>query len=406
MMTPIEGTASAPFARAEERSPSAKAAEDEVPASPRSVGSEESRTFTSPPPPPQSLKNISIDTTPERKSSISNFDMSNVWSHLQSPTNQGPSKERMDMDILQEESLQNQVDDPDIDRMLNDDPVDSPPYSPSAEAFELPNISSQYPPIWSGTITMQSVSNFSAQARFVGGPHSITDLPWSTILPPTLVIDGRIPIDTTTKYLDALRVSSTKDIIVVQFEAAEESQQSLAQKLYQYFHERQRYGVLQIHSQIVKDAYLIPLAPDQPIPTQIQVMDSHEIPRNRTEPSLLAILVIQKNLERSPLAQSVTKPFPVSNSPPNPEVTTQTFSPSMHQAASFSPPMYTPPAAVTGSPSVAMDGLGLSAADLAALQSILIAHPEILSNPQILTNPTILQNLLQQHLGGLNLQGW
>jgi hypothetical protein len=53
-----------------------------------------------------------------------------------------------------------------------------------------------------------------------------------------------------------------------------------------------------------------------------------------------------------------------------------------------------------------VEGLGLSAADLAALQSILIAHPEILSNPQILTNPTILQNLLQQHLGGQNPQGW
>lgn len=409
-ITPTEDTASAPFARTEERSPSVKAAEDEVPASPRSIGSNGSGNFASPP--PQLQKKMSIDTTPERKSSMSNFDMSNVWSHLQSPTSQVPSKERMDLDILPEEEIsQNKIDDPDIDRMLNDnEPVDSPPYSPSAEAFELPNTSSQYPPIWNGTISMQHVTTFSAQARFVGGPHSITDLPWSTILPTDLVIDGRIAIDTTTKYLDAQRVSSTKDIIVLQFEAAEDSQKPMALKLYQYFHERQRYGVLQIHSQIVKDAYVIPLAPDQAIPTQIEVMDSHEIPRTRTEPYLLAILVIQKNLERSPLAQPpIAKPIAVSNSPPNPEITPQqTFSPATHQSTAFSPPMYIPPTAVTASPSAAgIEGLGLSAADLAALQSILIAHPEILSNPEILTNPTILQNLLQQHLGGgQNLQGW
>jgi len=403
-ITPTEGTASAPFARAEERSPSVKPAEDEVPASPRSVGSNESRPFNSPPPQPQ--ENIPISTTAERKPSISNFDMSNVWSHLRSPTSQGTSKEQMDLDVLPEEDSHNQIDDPDIDRMLNDGPVvDSPPYSPSAEAFELPNTSSQYPPIWSGTITMQTVANFSAQARFVGGPHTITDLPWSTILPPNLVIDGRIAIDTTTKYLDALRFSSSKDIIVIQFEAAEQSQQSMAHQLYQYFHERQRYGVLQIRSKIVKDAYLVPLAPDQPIPTQIEAMDSHEIPRSRTEPSLLAILVIQKNFDKVPLAPSVAKPLPASKSPPNPEPTPLTFSPATHQPTSFSPPIYTTPA-TTASPPVGVEGLGLSTADLAALQSILIAHPEILSNPQILTNPTILQNLLQQHLGGQNPQGW
>jgi hypothetical protein len=403
-ITTAEVVASAPFARAEERSPSVKAAEEDVPASPRSVGSNGSRTFVSPP--PQTSKNISMDIPPERKSSVSNFDMSNVWSHLQSPTSQGPSHEHMELDTLSEEISQNQIDDPDIDRLLNDEPVDSPPYSPSAEAFELPDTSSHHPAIWTGTITMQSVANFTAQARFVGGPHSITDLPWSNILHPNLVIDGRIPIDTTTKYLDAQRVSSTKDIIVIQFEAAENSQKPMLQKLFQYFHDRQRYGVLQIHSQIVKDAYLIPLSANEPIPSQIQAMDSHEIPRSRSSASLLAILVIQKNVERSHLPVDPAPSFLASNSP-HQEDTSNRISPAI-PSTSFSPSTHTPP---TVTPTVLEsnttgEGLGLSAADLAALQTILIAHPEILSNPQILTNPTILQNLLQQHLGGQNSQGW
>ncbi len=329
--------------------------------------------------------------------------MSNVWSHLRSPTSQGPSHERIDLDTLPEEISQNQIYDPDIDRLLNDDAVDSPPYSPSAEAFELPNTSTLHPPIWSGTITMQSVASFAAQARFVGGPHSITDLPWSKILPPNLVIDGRIPIDTTAKYLDAQRVSSTKDIIAIQFEEANSSEKPMLQKLYQYFHDRQRYGVLQIHSQIVKDAYLIPLSVDEPVPAQIEAMDSHEIPRSRSSASLLAILVIQKNLERSYLPVDPANSFVTSNSPNQEDVAAKRISPAV-PSTSYSPSLHTPPP-VTES-MTAGEGLGLSAADLAALQAIVIAHPEILSNPQILTNPTILQNLLQQHLAGQNLQGW
>jgi hypothetical protein len=391
-ISPTAGTASAPFARAEELSPSVKG-EDEVPASPQSLGSNGSRNFS---PPPQ--RKPSIDITPERKQSASNFAMSDVWGHHRStPIHEEPA-ELMDLDILPDDLPQNQIDDPDIDRMINNDEGNSPPYSPSAYEFEVPNITEQIPPVWSGTLTMTSVANFSAQARFVGGPHSITTLPWSTILPPHLVIDGRIPIDSTTKYLEAQRVSSTKDLIVIQLEPAEESHREMQRKLYQYFHDRQRYGVLQIQSNIVKDAYLIPLSAEEQIPLQIELMESHEIPRSRTEPTLLAILVIQKNIpvELSPVKFSPGKAVPASASPPNADVP-KPFSPAapvalhVQQPSTLSPP---------SDPTSAIEAMGLSAADLAALQGVLIAHPEILSNPQILTNPAILQSLLQQHLGG------
>jgi SPOC domain len=153
-------------------------------------------------------------------------------------------------------------------------------------------------------------------------------------------------------------------------------------RMYQYFHERQRYGVSRVHSDIVKDAYIVPLSPNEPIPEQIQLMDSHEILHTCAEPYLLALLVIQKSIPLDTL--SATFPpgnsLPPAMSPPNPDA-----------AVAYSPPTVTIPSA---------EALGLSPTDLAALQSVLIAHPEISMNPQILTNRAILQALIQQHLLG------
>jgi hypothetical protein len=187
-------------------------------------------------------------------------------------------------------------------------------------------------------------------------------------------------------------------MIVIQLEPAEESHREMQRKLYQYFHDRQRYGVLQIQSNIVKDAYLIPLSAEEQIPLQIELMESHEIPRSRTEPTLLAILVIQKNIpvEMSPVKFSPGNVVPASASPPNVDVP-KSFSPAAPVVVPVQQPSTLPP---TSNSTSTIEAMGLSAADLAALQGVLVAHPEILSNPQILTNPAILQSLLQQHLGG------
>src|SRR5208282_1849699 len=200
-ISPIEGTDSAPFA-GREMSPSVKGDEEIVPASPRSAGSNRSRSFS-----PGDTQGGS-EPVPERKQST--FDIQSVWSHLRSPALQEESPELMNIDSL-DDLPQNQIDDPDIDRILNDDTANSPP-------------------IWKGDLAMPSVAHFSAQARFVGGPHSVTDLPWSNIIPPHLVIDGRIAMETTNKYLDAQRSSSTKNVIAIQIEAAEDSHKEMHRK--------------------------------------------------------------------------------------------------------------------------------------------------------------------------------
>jgi hypothetical protein len=241
---------------------------------------------------------------------------------------------------------------------------------------------------------MPSVAQFSAQIKSFGSSNSIDDLPWSTMFPNHLSIEGRIPIPTTTKYLEAQKSSSSKRVIAGQIEPSGESQKESFQKLYQYFHDRQRYGVLQFQSKIIKDAYLIPLSPEDSVPSQIESKDSHDIPKIRTEPMLLLVLVILKQAPietKSPINLSPTQTIVPTISPPNLE-TTKTYSPPVLP----SPTVSTAPA--ENAPSI--ESLGLSSADLSALQGLLIAHPDILSNPQILTNPAILQNLIQQHLSG------
>ena len=142
----------------------------------------------------------------------------------------------------------------------------------------------------------------------------------------------------------------------------------------------------------------MPLAPSQDIPEEIDSMDSHEIPRVRSDPLLLAVMVISKSIPSETTISPAVQMSPEkqvagpSMSPPNPEIT-NTFSPvTMLQPTSMSPP--------TQQPAVSAETFGLSPADLAALQTVLLAHPEILSKPQILTNPTLLQTLIQQHLSG------
>jgi hypothetical protein len=381
-----EAVASLPFARKE--SPTVEEAASPRSASPR-VRSPSPKSPMSPEP---------MDTTPERKGSA--FDISDVWTHLRSPTSEkGPNE--MSLDILPEES-QN-IDDPDIDRLLGDDVErHSPPYSPSA--YELPDSSAHIPPIWTGTIAMPSVAHLNAQARFVGGPHTITDLPWSKILASNLIVDGRIAIESTTKYLEAQRLSSTKNIIVIQIDPADESQKDMHRKLFQYFHDRKRYGVLRNESSFVKDAYLIPLSAEEAIPEQIELMDSHEISRIRTEPSILLILVIHKNIPDIKLSPTIKPPRPsMSLASPSNQEAPKTFSPAASMSPTTAqPPTFSPrdPTPAVPDPASLLSALGLSGADILALQAVIVAHPEILSNPQLLTNPSVLQSLIAQHLAG------
>jgi Transcription factor S-II (TFIIS), central domain/SPOC domain/PHD-finger len=387
VITPTEGTPMAPFASTvRDVSPTSKPEEGGVPASPKSPISQRSREAS-----PRNSPPDSTDTAPERKPST--FNLENVWERLRSPATEDPSIDPIDIDFSDLPAPP--IADPDLDRILGKeeaDTVNSPPYSPSAYAYDLPPTEIKASPIWKGDLSMPLVAQFHAQAHFIGGPLTITDLPWSQLLSPALLIDGRIPIETTNKYLVAQRVSASKDIIALQLEPADEGARAQHEKLVRYFEDRQRWGVLTCHSPLVKDAYIVPLSVEAGIPEVVEAMDTHEIPRLRTGPYLIAILVVQKNIPvevKQPTPPPAPVPAPVAAAVP----------------VNASPETYTPPTTFEQPPPSAatsgVEALGLSAADLAALQTLFLAHPEIVQDPQISTNPAVLQAYIQQYLPNL-----
>ena len=407
-ISPTEATPQAPFASsARDVSPPSKVEEEGiVPASPKSPPSQRSREAS-----PRIETSEPADAPIERKKSSPTFILENVWDRLRSPsTTEDDPADPMDLDILPVTDLpQAPISDPDIDRILGkeeSDTVNSPPYSPSAYTYELPNVVTKLPPIWTGEVSMPLVATFQSQARFIGGPLSITNLPWSSILPATLLIDGRIAIDTTTKYLEAQRSSTSKDLIAIQLDADDETQRAQHEKLFRYFFDRQRFGVLTMHSPLVKDAYLVPLAVEQEIPDVIESMETHDIPRKRTDPYLIAILVIQKNIATAEVKRSPLPPTAVPAGATAVPVTSVPNPVSASPTTSYTPPSI--PLLPLEQPAPTQSGLealGLSAADIVALQSLFLAHPEIVNDPQISTNPAVLQSYLQQYLPSLQWGG-
>ncbi|KAI9858699.1 MAG: hypothetical protein M1813_007331 [Trichoglossum hirsutum] len=197
---------------------------------------------------------------PERKASSSNFNIQDVWSHVQSPdvdkqhtvhqpvVPQGPS-----VPAAQNEGP---GDDPEIDQLLKDEDVESPPYSPPAHDYDAdPAI------VWRGKLAMSGVAEFSATAKHVGGADLGSTFPWSQLMPESLAVDGRIQIERANEYLCGLRWSRTNDVVVVSVSPPGDSTgQAQFDQLFNYFNDRKRYGVIgkNLHS-AVKDTYVIPV---------------------------------------------------------------------------------------------------------------------------------------------------
>ncbi|KAI5309294.1 hypothetical protein KEM55_003579, partial [Ascosphaera atra] len=148
--------------------------------------------------------------------------------------------------------------DEEIDALLGDEDEDEVPYSPpySPKPFLHSDVV-----VWSGTLAMASAGQFRGEARHVGGADLSERLPWSQLMPPTLVIDGRIDVKLATAYLCGLRFSKTTDVCVTAIqEPLVESDRKEFNKIFDYFSQRERYGVIGLHThQMVKDLYVVPV---------------------------------------------------------------------------------------------------------------------------------------------------
>ncbi|KAL8833116.1 MAG: hypothetical protein Q9170_004498 [Blastenia crenularia] len=218
---------------------------------------------------PKATQPLSVDTkvparpgvvANERKSS-SNFNIQDVWSSVTGPDTDTPKprpnfQQAEPEDALPQQQAPGGSGDADIDRLLKDeDQEEEEPYSPT-----------EYPadpdaPVWRGKLTMQGVAEFNGIAKHVAGANLSALIPWAQLMPEIMSIEGRIDIDRASEYLCGLRWSQTTDVSVVAVRPSEEEGSKAAfDKLFQYFVDRKRYGVVGKNAvKEVKDTYLVPL---------------------------------------------------------------------------------------------------------------------------------------------------
>lgn len=228
----------------------------------------------------------------DRKPSIqtAEFDYNKVASKLPTPTIAHPARRASGPAPVAREA----INDPDVDRLLQDEP-ESPPYSPKEDSD--PAV------IWNGHVEMTSIGNFSASAKHVGGVDLI-DLKagYEEMIGRKLVVTGRIEPDKANEYLCGLRYSPISDMIVISIEPRGEVATEEFTKIFNYFTEKNRYGVVgnRMGPIQVRDIYLVPIeAGNGGIPIFLSNLEVNKLPENRSERAMLLVVVYREEVPSS-----------------------------------------------------------------------------------------------------------
>ncbi|KAM0108312.1 Transcription factor bye1 [Aspergillus fumigatus] len=238
--------------------------------------------------------------------------------------------------------------DAEIDKLLKDVEPESPPYSP--KDFNDEAI------IWRGKVVMNPVAEFSSLAKHVGGAELSDKIPWSQLAPSTLVVDGRIDIQLASNYLCGLRFSSSTDVSVISISRPESPKdQKGFDKLFNYFQDRKRYGVVGKHPlPAVKDTYVIPIeAGSTKKPEFIELLENNTLEDPTPERVLLVVFAVKTGESNPPSVQlsshhpsqepaSFASPVTVAATPQQ----QQFLTPGPRQMSQMSPT--TPPSAISG----------------------------------------------------------
>ncbi|KAI0407271.1 hypothetical protein F4802DRAFT_47867 [Xylaria palmicola] len=255
---------------------------------------------SAPPPRRTSSGPLRINTQPSQSPKPADFDLSRVFSSVRSPS--VPHIRRASTQVRSA----GPGDDPDVDRLLQDDGNESPPYSPTEDID--PDV------IWRGPLTMTNVADIPAIAKFVGGADlsKVRDIAWKDLIPPLLSVCGRIPEEKAVPYLCGLRYNNQIDLVITSLSPARPNNEDDRKQFFSvidYFRTKKRYGVVgERKLGNVRDTYLIPV-PDGsgPIPEPVQNIGDHLVPQVRTEPMLLMVFVVRDE-KQTPLPAEPARP--------------------------------------------------------------------------------------------------
>ncbi|CAJ2505010.1 Uu.00g124040.m01.CDS01 [Anthostomella pinea] len=309
---------------------------------------------------------LRVDTQPQQSPKPSDFDIGKVFSSVRSPS---ASHQRRASTQIRSVGP---GEDADVDRLLQDEGNDSPPYSPTDDVD--PDV------IWRGPLTMTNVADIPTVAKYVGGADlsKVRGIPWKDLIPPLLTVAGRIPEEKAVPYLCGLRYNNQIDLVITSLSPAHPDNGDDRKQftdVIDYFLSKKRYGVVgERRLGNVRDTYLVPVsAGDGPIPEPMQNIGDHLIPLKRTEPMLLVVFVVRdekrspipleqlkSEIQQTPLAtQAQATPVPP---PRHPSMSGPAWSPATPQSgfasSGFPQPHYSqtpiPPPKIPGQPTPPM----------------------------------------------------
>ncbi|KAJ4322361.1 Transcription factor bye1 [Neodidymelliopsis sp. IMI 364377] len=225
---------------------------------------------------------LSVDTDSARRPST-NFDINSVFDKVRSPQNNQQAFIPRRQSSMQEKP-QASVDDADVDRLLKDEDND----------VEMSGYSTDPTVCWQGSITMQSMEPFDAVARFVAGGDFGQVVPWDKLLTKQVSIQGRIENLKGDDYIRGIARSESHEVAILAVSPVTSEGRSVFDHLYEYFHSRQRWGVVPIDSgnEIMRDLYIIPVeAGGSNLPPFIDMLEHCTIETPRKEHMLLLTLI-------------------------------------------------------------------------------------------------------------------
>ncbi|KAI1472919.1 uncharacterized protein F4812DRAFT_31814 [Daldinia caldariorum] len=304
---------------------------------------------------------LRVDTqTHQQSPRRSDFDIGKVFSSVRSPS---VSHQRRASTQVQSAGP---GDDPEVDRLLQEDGNESPPYSPTEHVD--PDI------VWRGPLVMTNVAEVDTVARYAGGADlsKVRNIAWKDLIPPLLTVAGRIAEEKAIPYLCGLRYNNQVDLVITSLSPSHPTDPAARKQfsaVIEYFQSKKRYGVVgEKKLGNVRDTYLVPVAEgDGPIPEPLQNIGDHLIPLKRSEPMLLMIFVyrdekqaqIPIDQQRSEL-QKATSATPTQGTPmpPRPSLSGPSWSPATPQGPFGTPtlpqPQYSqtpiPPPKIPGHP--------------------------------------------------------
>ncbi|MCJ1237748.1 hypothetical protein MMC14_005735 [Varicellaria rhodocarpa] len=195
----------------------------------------------------------------ERKPS-STFNIQNVWPNIDTPdaekqnAPQSTNHQRSSMAMAEQFPAPYMQSDPDIDKLLKDEEPEEEEYSPMDYEGDPGTI-------WRGNLAMASIASFAGSAKHVAGGDLNGAYSWPQLMPGTLSIDGRIDIEKASSYLCGLQWSKTTEVAVVAITPDDTiDDQVQFKKLFTYFTERNKYGVISKSPvNAIRDTYVVPL---------------------------------------------------------------------------------------------------------------------------------------------------